>query len=307
MSVARADAPNVLLWHRQDLRLHDNAALAAALTQAASRSATVACVFIWSAEEEGAGAASPPPGGASRLWLHHALAALDADLQRRFNTRLHFAHGPHAQALAALAGELRADVVHCSARYEPAQIAADVATAAALRVAGVALTQHAGFLLHEPHTVALDMEQWAGHFGACVPVRLRHAVASVHERRETRAAVVSATPADARTAWPNAGTLSPFMRACQRCRPPPPPLPPPPASAAKRFVPLSATPPVACVPLEALGLARMPRLPDGTSRDWGSGIRAAWGSFSEVREAVVCLRVRRVADALAGHNHTRAG
>ena len=153
----------------QDLRLHDNAALAAALRQAASRSATVACVFIWSLEEEGAGVASPPPGGAARLWLHHALAALDADLRRRFSTRLLFARGPHAATLATLAAATRADSIHASRRYEPAQVAADSATEAALRDVGLTLTQHAGFLLHEPNTVAIDMEKWVGHFGAHQP------------------------------------------------------------------------------------------------------------------------------------------
>jgi deoxyribodipyrimidine photolyase len=31
-----------------------------------------------------------PPGGAAMHWLHHSLASLDADLQRRYGTRLHF-------------------------------------------------------------------------------------------------------------------------------------------------------------------------------------------------------------------------
>jgi deoxyribodipyrimidine photo-lyase len=47
-----------LLWFRQDLRLSDNPAMAAAL----ERRSPVIPVFIWAPEEEGAW----PPGAASR-------------------------------------------------------------------------------------------------------------------------------------------------------------------------------------------------------------------------------------------------
>jgi hypothetical protein len=82
-----------------------------------------------------------------------------------------------------------------------------------------------------------------------------------------------------------AGTLSPFLRACARCGAPAAPLPDPPPSAGRRFLPLATPPPPRCVPLDALRLARMPRLPDGTTRDWGAGILAAWPDISEARRA----------------------
>ena len=66
-------APTTIVWLRQDLRLADQPALNAA----AARGAVVP-VFIWAPEEEGNWA----PGRASRWWLHHTLAALDADLRR---------------------------------------------------------------------------------------------------------------------------------------------------------------------------------------------------------------------------------
>jgi hypothetical protein len=91
------------------LRLHDNAALLAALTAAASSGGKVACVFVWSEAEEGsAGPECPRPGAASRVWLHAALASLDADLRRRFATPLLFAAAPHAAALRQLGASLRA-------------------------------------------------------------------------------------------------------------------------------------------------------------------------------------------------------
>ncbi|HRI83734.1 MAG TPA: deoxyribodipyrimidine photo-lyase, partial [Opitutaceae bacterium] len=64
--------PPVLLWFRQDLRLQDNPALAAAV----ARGGPVIPVFIL----DDAGEGNWAPGGASRWWLHHALAALAASL-----------------------------------------------------------------------------------------------------------------------------------------------------------------------------------------------------------------------------------
>ena len=61
-----------LLWFRQDLRLNDNSALAAALEVGAP----VIPVFIWSPDEEDGWA----PGGASCWWLHQALLSLSASL-----------------------------------------------------------------------------------------------------------------------------------------------------------------------------------------------------------------------------------
>ena len=62
-----------LVWFRLDLRLTDNPALSAAVR----RGGPVIPVYIWAPEEEGAW----PPGAASRWWLHHSLAALDAGLR----------------------------------------------------------------------------------------------------------------------------------------------------------------------------------------------------------------------------------
>ena len=59
-----------IIWFRQDLRLEDNSALAAAIR----RGAAIIPVFIWAPQEEG----DWKPGGASKWWLHHALADLAA-------------------------------------------------------------------------------------------------------------------------------------------------------------------------------------------------------------------------------------
>ncbi|HQU12287.1 MAG TPA: deoxyribodipyrimidine photo-lyase, partial [Acidiphilium sp.] len=59
-----------LLWLRNDLRLADNPALAAAIEGGA-----VLAVFVLDPAAE--------TGGASRWWLHHSLAALAADFAAR--------------------------------------------------------------------------------------------------------------------------------------------------------------------------------------------------------------------------------
>ena len=59
-----------IVWFRHDLRLADNPALSAAV----ERERPVVCVFVWAPDEEG----DWPPGAASRWWLHHSLASLDA-------------------------------------------------------------------------------------------------------------------------------------------------------------------------------------------------------------------------------------
>src|ERR1043165_1149026 len=83
----------ILVWFRQDLRLADNPALAAAMDAASASGAALIPVFIWAPHEEGAW----PPGGASRWWLHHSLEALDKALRKagsRLILRVADAEGP---------------------------------------------------------------------------------------------------------------------------------------------------------------------------------------------------------------------
>ena len=101
-----------LLWFRQDLRLEDNPALAAAIERGA-----VIPVYIGSPEREGAWA----PGGAARWWLHHALADLGEQLAAR-GVRLLRRAGEPGQALQAETG---ATAVDWNRRYEPAAVLAD--------------------------------------------------------------------------------------------------------------------------------------------------------------------------------------
>jgi deoxyribodipyrimidine photo-lyase len=87
----------VILWLRQDLRLHDQPALIAAAQ---------------------AGAVIPVYVGAQRWWLHHSLAAL-ADSLAAKGSRLILRRGRSAEVLASLLQETGASQVHALRHYEP--------------------------------------------------------------------------------------------------------------------------------------------------------------------------------------------
>jgi deoxyribodipyrimidine photo-lyase len=99
-----------IVWFRRDLRLADQAALAAAV----AADGRVLPVYVLDDETPGA----RRMGGASRWWLHHSLNALDAGLRER-GSQLILRRGPAARRLAELAGETGAVAVHALRHYEP--------------------------------------------------------------------------------------------------------------------------------------------------------------------------------------------
>ncbi len=137
--------PPVLLWFRQDLRLHDNPALAAAL----QTGAPVVPIYVLDAAGDGAWA----PGGAARWWLHHSLASLEAALQA-LGSRLLLAQGESGAVLRRLLKTTGARAVYWNRRYEPAVVARDETIKAELMAAGVEAKSFNSALLFEPHTIA---------------------------------------------------------------------------------------------------------------------------------------------------------
>jgi deoxyribodipyrimidine photo-lyase len=133
-----------LLWFRNDLRLQDNPALRAAF----ERGGGVVPLFILDEEGEGRW----PLGGASRWWLHHSLAALDASLRRR-GSRLVLRRGDAARVLADLIRETGAGALYWNRRYEPAPVARDAALKARFAAEGLEVKSFNGALLHEPPAV----------------------------------------------------------------------------------------------------------------------------------------------------------
>ena len=134
-----------LLWFRQDLRLSDNAALAAAL----ARGGPVIPLYI--RDDEGEGAWSP--GAAVRWWLHHSLAALDESLRER-GSRLILRRGNSARVLDELVRATGAGAIHWNRRYEPAVIARDKTIKAGLAGRGLEAKSFNSALLFEPQAIA---------------------------------------------------------------------------------------------------------------------------------------------------------
>lgn len=129
-------ATPVIMWFRQDLRLSDNPALAAA-----AKAGTIIPVYILDDVNAGAWAM----GGASRWWLHHSLAALDEAL----GGTLAFYHGDARTILPALIAETGATGVYWNRCYEPWRIARDKAIKEDIEGAH----SFKGCVLHEPWEV----------------------------------------------------------------------------------------------------------------------------------------------------------
>lgn len=99
----------VIVWLRRDLRLADQAAFRAAAAQG-----PVIPVYILDDEV----AQHRRMGAASRWWLHHSLASLDADL-RQLGSRLVLRRGRSHEELAAIRRETGARTIHALHHYEP--------------------------------------------------------------------------------------------------------------------------------------------------------------------------------------------
>ncbi len=98
-----------LLWLRQDLRLHDHAALIAA-----AAAGPVIPVYVLDDDAPGDWAI----GGAQRWWLHHSLAAHGKALKDK-ESRLILRRGDAVEVLTALLEETGATQIHAIRHYEP--------------------------------------------------------------------------------------------------------------------------------------------------------------------------------------------
>ena len=133
--------PPVIVWFREDLRLTDNPALAAA----ADTGAPIVCLYVRETGIAGARA----PGGASRWWLNQSLTALAASLGE-LGGHLVLKTGDALEVLNALAAETGAKSVFWTRRYGDAEKTADAAVKAALKETGINVQSFNGRLLMEP-------------------------------------------------------------------------------------------------------------------------------------------------------------
>lgn len=98
-----------IVWLRQDLRLHDQPAFAAA-----AQEGPVIPVYILDDVTPG----NWKMGGAQRWWLHHSLESLRQSLEQ-LGSRLVLRRGEAVRELARLASETSARRVHATRHYEP--------------------------------------------------------------------------------------------------------------------------------------------------------------------------------------------
>lgn len=129
-----------LVWFREDLRLDDHPALAAA-----AQAGPVSAVYIL---EEGDGLGRPL-GGALKWWLHHSLASLKDSLARH-GIDLILQRGDPRELIPALANALGAGTVHWNRRYYAWSRPLDMAIKADLTAQGIQVTTHQAAVLTEP-------------------------------------------------------------------------------------------------------------------------------------------------------------
>ncbi len=134
----------VIVWFRDDLRITDHPALAAAV--AGGR--PIVCVYVLDDESPGL----RPLGGAARWWLAGSLRALGDALQARGGA-LVLRRGAAATAIAGLAAELHASALFMNRRHDPAATAVDHGVESGLRAIGIEVRQFQASLLHEPETL----------------------------------------------------------------------------------------------------------------------------------------------------------
>jgi deoxyribodipyrimidine photo-lyase len=138
-------AAPAVVWLRQDLRIADNPALAAA----ALTGRPVLPVYILDEASPGRWA----PRGAGRWWLGRSLAKLGADLAA-LGAKLVLRRGESGAELETLIAESGARAVYWNRCYEPWAIARDKKVKARLKSRGILAESFNAALLHEPWTMA---------------------------------------------------------------------------------------------------------------------------------------------------------
>ncbi|AEX71079.1 cryptochrome/photolyase family protein [Corynebacterium diphtheriae] len=136
-------ARSVVVWFRDDLRVHDNPALMKAWELVRANPADLHAVYI--ANEVGV----RPLGGAVKWWLHHSLLALSEQLAQR-GVRLHVLSGDPLTLLPQLVTSCGATAVTMNRRYDPAARSIDDAFVADASAHDVEVYDFPCHLLAEP-------------------------------------------------------------------------------------------------------------------------------------------------------------
>lgn len=127
-----------IMWFRNDLRTHDNAALFTA-----SENSDVIPLYIYDRN------AGRPLGAAKKWWLHHAVEELSKNIER-LGGKLILRNGDEASILKKIIAETGANTICWNRRYEPTCIEKDTALKSELLDQGIKVNSFSGHLLHEP-------------------------------------------------------------------------------------------------------------------------------------------------------------
>ena len=130
----------MIVWFREDLRLADNPALAAA----ASKGRPLVCLYV-----HDDAAATRPLGGASRWWLDKSLKSLGKDIER-LGGHLTLRIGDSAACLDEVIAETGAEAVFWNRRYETGERDTDATIKAKLKERGIKVQSFNARLLVEP-------------------------------------------------------------------------------------------------------------------------------------------------------------
>ncbi|WP_029059689.1 cryptochrome/photolyase family protein [Stappia stellulata] len=133
-----------VVWFRNDLRIDDNPALAAAL----DGGGPVIALYVLDDETPG----PRPLGAASRWWLHHSLTAL-RDALETLGIALILRRGTAGDVVSEVVGEVAAARVVWNRRYDPGGVATDTRIKADLKRNGVETSSFNAALLVEPWEV----------------------------------------------------------------------------------------------------------------------------------------------------------
>ena len=140
--MSTAGKKTTLLWFRQDLRVTDNPALAAAAAQGGQ------VIPIYILNDQNAGNWSM--GAASRVWLYHALV----DLNQSLNGHLCIYSGDPQSILDELIAKYSVSEVHWNRCYEPWRIQRDKNIKSSLTDRGIDVHSHNASLLWEPWEIS---------------------------------------------------------------------------------------------------------------------------------------------------------
>jgi len=134
----------IIIWLRQDQRLSDHPALAAA---EASKRKVIPCYVLDTRD-------SRPwrPGGASRWWLYHSLSEIGQRIREQGGDLL-LKHGDPVSIITELALEVGASAVYWSRAVEPHCRRDEAALASALEAHGIGSEGFAGNLLFAPEMI----------------------------------------------------------------------------------------------------------------------------------------------------------